>query len=1130
MKTRTRVTARRASLILIAVAVLALAAVQSARAATYYWDTNDTTAGFGTAGGTWGTNAYWSTSNAGTATPTVTSPTIGDDLNFGNTTTGLAAGTIAVFGTDYAKTLTFASGSGEIILSGGEINLAAASTITVNNTTNTISSEISGAATSLTKAGAGILTLSGANTYTGTTTVSSGTLSVSNLQNAGVNSNIGAYATAGAAGISLGGATLKYTGGTASTNRGFTTTGNATIDVPLGVTLTLGACTVTGGNVTAAGGGTVSLGAVTMGASKAFNTTTGNLTIASLAMGTYSVIFDTSTGTGYGTTITGAVTGSGNVTKTGATAGYLTLSGPNTYTGATILQKGSLSVSSLNSVNGGTPLLASSSLGAPITVALGTIKMGTGTSTPVATLVYTGTGEITDRVIDLAGTTAGATLDQSGTGLLKFTSWTGTANTFTATGAGSKTLTLQGSTAGTGEIAAVIPNYDATRLTSLAKAGTGTWTLSAANTYTGAITVGSATDPNSGTLTLRGSNQAASATIYSGTLNVDAANGGSLPSTAGVTFGLGSTKNKGGGTFIYNFAPGGGSVNLGTLNVIGDNGGGNFGDDTLQVTRTTGLATLTFSANAGNHFGPTLNFVADANPANAKIVLTGQAAGWLYKSSDVNYAMRYYFNGADYAWYDSTGYVRAINYTTPDTGAVTNSGGTSAASTAHLQLTGNLTAQNNATFDTLKLVGTSSIALSSGQKITINNFGGILKAGSGTSTITGGSGITTGTDTCFRVDDPDGVLAYDGVLSSGVNIRFSKSGAGTLRFTGASNIFRHSNDYINGGVLEIAGAGTVNAGTSSLNIAIATDALFRWNSSATQTMNNLIYGGGGVTVNAGTLTLTGTNTYTGLTTVSAGTLTLGHASDTLAGAVTVSGGTLNVANPDTVGAVMLSSGTISGSGTLTGTSYSLTDSGTISAVLTGSVPLTKTGAGTATLSNANTYSGATTVSNGKLLVNNTTGSGTGTGAVTVSSGGTLGGTGAIGGAVNVLTGGTLAPGASVGTLTLGGALTLAGNALFEIDGMNPGDYDRVIVGTALTYGGTLTIKTASMMGPFDLDLFDFTSKTGTFTSISDQSGNYAPGQLSMAYDTGVLTGIPEPATMALLAFGGLGLILGRKRR
>jgi autotransporter-associated beta strand protein len=150
-------------------------------------------------------------------------------------------------------------------------------------------------------------------------------------------------------------------------------------------------------------------------------------------------------------------------------------------------------------------------------------------------------------------------------------------------------------------------------------------------------------------------------------------------------------------------------------------------------------------------------------------------------------------------------------------------------------------------------------------------------------------------------------------------------------------------------------------------------------------------GAAGMTITktgAGTQTLSGANTYTGLTTVSAGILTLGHASNTIAdaAAVQVSGGTLDVANPDTVGAVTLSSGTISGVGTLTGSSYALTNTGLISANLgANSATLTKTGAGTATLSGTNAYTGETTVNAGTLVIS---GSPTGTGAVTVN-GGTL---------------------------------------------------------------------------------------------------------------------------------------------
>ena len=98
-------------------------------------------------------------------------------------------------------------------------------------------------------------------------------------------------------------------------------------------------------------------------------------------------------------------------------------------------------------------------------------------------LIYTGTGETTDRVIDLAGRMLAATFDQSGTGLLRFTS----AFSISGYGAG-KTLVLKGSTAGAGEIAGSIADpYDraGAAKTALTKSGTGTWTLSGANSYTG---------------------------------------------------------------------------------------------------------------------------------------------------------------------------------------------------------------------------------------------------------------------------------------------------------------------------------------------------------------------------------------------------------------------------------------------------------------------------------------------------------------------------------------------------------------------------------------------------------------------------------------------------------------------
>lgn len=178
-------------------------------------------------------------------------------------------------------------------------------------------------------------------------------------------------------------------------------------------------------------------------------------------------------------TVSGAISGTGTVTigrlPGGSNNPVVTLSGSNSYPGRTTVESATLVVSSLNKVVGGS---ATSNLGAPTTVADGTISLG---ASAASTLRYTGTGETTDRVLDLAGATNGVTLEQAGTGSLTFTS------NVTTSGNGNKTLTLRGATAGIGEIAGVISNSTGT--TTLAKLDSGTWRLSGLNTYTGNTTI-----------------------------------------------------------------------------------------------------------------------------------------------------------------------------------------------------------------------------------------------------------------------------------------------------------------------------------------------------------------------------------------------------------------------------------------------------------------------------------------------------------------------------------------------------------------------------------------------------------------------------------------------------------------
>ena len=196
----------------------------------------------------------------------------------------------------------------------------------------------------------------------------------------------------------------------------------------------------------------------------------------------------------YSYSVSNTIAGSGAVTQAGNATSTITLSGPNTYAGPTTVASGTLSVSTLNKVSGGA---SSSSLGAPTTVANGTIGLGGTTASgtygsqvvvpTTGTLVDTGTGETTDRVLLLVGN---GTLTQSGTNTLNFSG--GVASTIAAGTSANKTLTLQGSTAGIGQISGVIadaPASDNTPLATFANASTTLWINNAANLYSAGATI-----------------------------------------------------------------------------------------------------------------------------------------------------------------------------------------------------------------------------------------------------------------------------------------------------------------------------------------------------------------------------------------------------------------------------------------------------------------------------------------------------------------------------------------------------------------------------------------------------------------------------------------------------------------
>lgn len=149
--------------------------------------------------------------------------------------------------------------------------------------------------------------------------------------------------------------------------------------------------------------------------------------------------------------------------------------------------------------------------------------------------------------------------------------------------------------------------------------------------------------------------------------------------------------------------------------------------------------------------------------------------------------------------------------------------------------------------------------------------------------------------------------------------------------------------------------------------------------------------------------------------------------------------------------------------------------------------LTKAGPGTMSLNAASSYAGGTTVSAGRLLINNTNNSGTGSGSVTVSSG-YLGGTGTIAGTVTINSAGTLAPGtaSTLGKLTLDSTPVFNGTNFSRINrnGGSPVFDQLALTSGTLNYGGTLVVSNAGapLTGGEVFTNFNAPSYSGAFAT------------------------------------------------
>ena len=308
----------------------------------------------------------------------------------------------------------------------------------------------SGGTRSLTKTGAGILSLTAFNTYTGPTTISGGTLSVTRVTDGGGNSSLGA-STLDAGNLVIDGGVLRYAGTGAATDRLFTIgTGGATIDF--------------------SGSGFLGF------------TNTGALELSGTNTARTLTLTGTSTSTSNGLSAIISDNGSGATTVTKAGTGVVALQGNSTYTGATNVTAGRLLVQSNNALgdtSGGTIV----SSGAQLRL-IGGVTVGN------EALTLSGTGDTTEGALRIQGsgaatwggpvTLAANSLVNAGSGLtLKIGPGSGTAINL-----GANTLSYSG--AGNHE---VLGGIFGTGTGGINKAGGGTLTISGSGSYSGATTI-----------------------------------------------------------------------------------------------------------------------------------------------------------------------------------------------------------------------------------------------------------------------------------------------------------------------------------------------------------------------------------------------------------------------------------------------------------------------------------------------------------------------------------------------------------------------------------------------------------------------------------------------------------------
>jgi autotransporter-associated beta strand protein len=371
----------------------------------------------------------------------------------------------------------------------------------------------------------------------------------------------------------------------------------------------------------------------------------------------------------------------------------------------------------------------------------------------------------------------------------------------------------------------------------------------------------------------------------------------------------------------------------------------------------------------------------------------------------------------------------------------------------------------------------------------------------------------------FRIGDNDSDGNFSGVITDGGSTVVQKIGAGTQIFSGANS--HNGATQILGGTLDVSilANGLSNSGVGrTSNLAanlLLNGGTLKYSGATTGTDRLFTVGtsGGGLNASgsgavlfsavgnnvsaeaanrAGARTL-GSDVVTGVTNfadliVGARVTGTGITAGTTITAIDTVGGTITLSAVATANSsasmsfssdrILALSGSNAGANTLSGVLANSSNAGALG--------VTKSGAGTWVLAGANTYTGATTVNEGKLVVASTGSIASGS-AVTVNNGGTLAGTGTVAGMVTVNSGGTLSPGSSPGLQNFGGLVLNDGGhynwQILDAQGAAGTGYDSYNLTGSLNLGGL----TGAI--PFNINLW---SLSGIGPDVNGNALNFNP--------------------------------------